>query len=120
MALSAQVLAWQCLPKRPSCMSSGSRSTSAAICRLVGVPVYSLAYKGNVLAFKMAASLAVLKPMTEQDPVLIHARLLELSHEFGQAGWTILGEGNTSGRIDDSVFAVKSSGSSLATLTETE
>jgi rhamnose utilization protein RhaD (predicted bifunctional aldolase and dehydrogenase) len=58
--------------------------------------------------------------MTDQDPVLVHARLLELSHEFGQARWTILGEGNTSGRIDDRVFAVKASGSSLATLTEIE
>ncbi len=54
----------------------------------------------------------------KQDPVFVHARLVDLSHEFGRARWTILGEGNVSGRIDQNVFAVKSSGSSLATLTE--
>jgi rhamnose utilization protein RhaD (predicted bifunctional aldolase and dehydrogenase) len=58
--------------------------------------------------------------MPLQDPVLVRSRLIELSREFGQAGWTILGEGNTSGRIDEKVFAVKSSGSSLGTLTEIE
>jgi rhamnose utilization protein RhaD (predicted bifunctional aldolase and dehydrogenase) len=58
--------------------------------------------------------------MSQQDPVLVPARLIELSREFGQARWTILGEGNTSGRIDEKVFAVKSSGSSLGTLTEIE
>jgi rhamnose utilization protein RhaD (predicted bifunctional aldolase and dehydrogenase) len=55
-----------------------------------------------------------------QDPFLVPSRLVELSREFGQARWTILGEGNTSGRIDEKVFAVKSSGSSLGTLTEIE
>jgi rhamnose utilization protein RhaD (predicted bifunctional aldolase and dehydrogenase) len=55
-----------------------------------------------------------------QDPFLVRSRLVELSREFGQARWTILGEGNTSGRIDEKVFAVKSSGSSLGTLTEIE
>ena len=58
--------------------------------------------------------------MPQQDPVLVRSRLIELSREFGQARWTILGEGNTSGRIDEKVFAVKSSGSSLGTLTEIE
>ena len=55
-----------------------------------------------------------------QDPFLVPSRLVELSREFGQARWTILGEGNTSGRIDEKIFAVKSSGSSLGTLTEIE
>jgi rhamnose utilization protein RhaD (predicted bifunctional aldolase and dehydrogenase) len=58
--------------------------------------------------------------MQKQDAVFVHARLLELSREFGRVCWTILGEGNISGRIDQDVFAVKSSGSSLATLTEIE
>jgi rhamnose utilization protein RhaD (predicted bifunctional aldolase and dehydrogenase) len=58
--------------------------------------------------------------MPQQDPVLVRSRLIELSRDFGQARWTILGEGNTSGRIDEKVFAVKSSGSSLGTLTEIE
>jgi rhamnose utilization protein RhaD (predicted bifunctional aldolase and dehydrogenase) len=58
--------------------------------------------------------------MQQQDAVLVRSRLIDLSHEFGQARWTILGEGNTSGRIDQKVFAVKSSGSSLGTLTEIE
>jgi rhamnose utilization protein RhaD (predicted bifunctional aldolase and dehydrogenase) len=58
--------------------------------------------------------------MSNQDAVFVHARLIELSWEFGRAGWTILGEGNVSGRIDQNVFAVKSSGSSLGTLTEIE
>jgi rhamnose utilization protein RhaD (predicted bifunctional aldolase and dehydrogenase) len=56
--------------------------------------------------------------MPQESQVLVHARLLELSHEFGKSQWTILGEGNTSGRIDHKVFAVKASGSSLGTLTE--
>ena len=56
----------------------------------------------------------------QQDSVFVHARLVELSREFGRASWTILGEGNVSGRIDQNIFAVKSSGSSLATLTEIE
>jgi len=58
--------------------------------------------------------------MRQQDALLVRSRLVELSREFGQAGWTILGEGNTSGRIDPKIFAVKSSGSSLGTLTEIE
>src|SRR5271169_6347626 len=58
--------------------------------------------------------------MPLQNAVLVRSRLIELSHEFGQARWTILGEGNTSGRIDQKMFAVKSSGSSLGSLTEIE
>jgi rhamnose utilization protein RhaD (predicted bifunctional aldolase and dehydrogenase) len=58
--------------------------------------------------------------MPQDSPVLVHDRLLELSREFGQRAWTILGEGNTSGRIDEKVFTVKASGSSLGTLTEIE
>ena len=58
--------------------------------------------------------------MPPQNPALVRSRLIELSREFGQAHWTILGEGNTSGRIDQKVFAVKSSGSSLGSLTEIE
>jgi rhamnose utilization protein RhaD (predicted bifunctional aldolase and dehydrogenase) len=58
--------------------------------------------------------------MPQQDSVLVCSRLIELSREFGQARWTILGEGNTSGRIDQEVFVVKSSGTSLGTLTEIE
>ena len=56
----------------------------------------------------------------QQDSVFVHTRLVELSQEFGRASWTILGEGNVSGRIDQNIFAVKSSGSSLATLTQIE
>src|ERR1700730_18660877 len=58
--------------------------------------------------------------MSQQDAVLVRSRLIELSREFGQACWTILGEGNTSGRIDQNIFAVKASGSSLGNLTEIE
>jgi rhamnose utilization protein RhaD (predicted bifunctional aldolase and dehydrogenase) len=58
--------------------------------------------------------------MSADSQDLIHARLLELSHDFGKARWTILGEGNVSARINDKVFAVKASGSSLGTLTELE
>ncbi len=58
--------------------------------------------------------------MPKQDGALVLSRLIDLSREFGGARWTILGEGNTSGRIDEKVFAVKSSGSSLGTLTELE
>lgn len=58
--------------------------------------------------------------MRQQDAVLVRSRLIELSREFGQAQWAILGEGNTSGRVDQNVFAVKSSGSSLGALTEIE
>jgi rhamnose utilization protein RhaD (predicted bifunctional aldolase and dehydrogenase) len=58
--------------------------------------------------------------MSQDSQVLVHARLLELSREFGKSQWTILGEGNTSGRIDAKIFAVKASGSTLGTLTEIE
>jgi rhamnose utilization protein RhaD (predicted bifunctional aldolase and dehydrogenase) len=58
--------------------------------------------------------------MPQQNAVSVEARLVELSREFGQARWTILGEGNTSGRIDQNIFAVKASGSSLMTLSEIE
>ena len=58
--------------------------------------------------------------MSPQKEAMVRSRLVELSREFGRAAWTILGEGNTSGRIDEKVFAVKSSGSSLGTLTEIE
>ena len=58
--------------------------------------------------------------MPPQDAAVVRSRLIELSREFGQARWTILGEGNTSGRIDEKIFAVKSSGSSLGTLIEIE
>ena len=45
--------------------------------------------------------------------------LLTLSHELGgdRLRMAILGEGNTSVRLDDDTFAVKASGSNLATLT---
>lgn len=48
------------------------------------------------------------------------AALLQLSHELGadRLRMAILGEGNTSVRLDDGTFAVKASGSNLATLTE--
>jgi rhamnose utilization protein RhaD (predicted bifunctional aldolase and dehydrogenase) len=58
--------------------------------------------------------------MPQQGAAMVCAKLVELSREFGQARWTILGEGNTSGRIDQKMFAVKSSGSNLGTLTEIE
>jgi rhamnose utilization protein RhaD (predicted bifunctional aldolase and dehydrogenase) len=46
--------------------------------------------------------------------------LLELSHELGSPtrGLAILGEGNTSTRLNEATFAVKASGSSLGTLDE--
>jgi len=49
-------------------------------------------------------------------------QVLELSHELGreQRGLAILGEGNTSARVDDECFLVKASGSSLATLSEAD
>ena len=48
--------------------------------------------------------------------------LLHLSHEIGRQdrGMAILGEGSTSVRLDGDQFAVKSSGCSLATLTEAD
>ena len=50
------------------------------------------------------------------DPL---ATLLELSHDLGQAQrqLAILAEGNTSCRVDADSFLIKSSGSSLSTLT---
>ena len=46
--------------------------------------------------------------------------LLELSHEIGRTELrlAILGEGNTSAKLSDTQFAVKASGSCLATLAE--
>ena len=48
------------------------------------------------------------------------AALLKLSHELGREdrGLAMLGEGNTSCRLDDETFLVKASGSSLANLQE--
>ena len=48
--------------------------------------------------------------------------LLELSHQLGgeRLRMAILGEGNTSVRLDDDTFAVKASGSNLATLKATD
>ncbi len=48
--------------------------------------------------------------------------VLELSHQLGreERGFAILGEGNTSTRLDAEIFAVKASGSNLATLGETD
>jgi rhamnose utilization protein RhaD (predicted bifunctional aldolase and dehydrogenase) len=51
------------------------------------------------------------------DQSAVLPELLALSHEFGESGLVILGEGNTSCRVDDQTFFVKSSGSSLQTLT---
>ncbi len=50
------------------------------------------------------------------------AALLELSHEIGREDrhLAILGEGNTSARLEGGQFAVKASGAALATLTEAE
>lgn len=46
--------------------------------------------------------------------------LLEMSHQLGreERGFAWLGEGNTSTRLDSDTFAVKASGSTLATLIE--
>lgn len=48
------------------------------------------------------------------------AELLDLSHKLGDPtrGWAILGEGNSSARVDGETFLVKASGSRLETLTE--
>src|SRR5688572_6162948 len=48
------------------------------------------------------------------------AQLMELAHEIGREDrqLAILGEGNVSVKLSDSQFAVKASGSALATLTE--
>jgi rhamnose utilization protein RhaD (predicted bifunctional aldolase and dehydrogenase) len=51
---------------------------------------------------------------------MLHSeKLLSLSHDLGreERELTILGEGNTSVRLDADTFAVKASGSNLATLT---
>ena len=46
--------------------------------------------------------------------------LIELSHDLGREdrGWAILGEGNTSIRLDAETFLVKASGCNLGTLTK--
>jgi rhamnose utilization protein RhaD (predicted bifunctional aldolase and dehydrogenase) len=58
--------------------------------------------------------------MNVQDPNIQQKRyaLLELSHELGRPdrGWAILGEGNTSARIDQERFLVKASGRNLGGL----
>ena len=53
--------------------------------------------------------------MSHQNPI---RSLLELSHQLGdeKRGFAILGEGNTSARLNDGQFAVKASGSSLCDL----
>jgi len=50
------------------------------------------------------------------------AALLELSHELGEERlkMAILGEGNTSAKVDDGTFFVKASGSCLGTLAEND
>lgn len=54
--------------------------------------------------------------MSDQDRLL--EDLLILSRRLGDPAhdWAVLGEGNTSAKIDDDTFYVKASGSSLATL----
>ncbi|HEY5892138.1 MAG TPA: class II aldolase/adducin family protein [Chthoniobacterales bacterium] len=46
--------------------------------------------------------------------------VLTLSHDVGREdrGFAILGEGNTSGRVDDTTFWIKASGGNLATLAD--
>ena len=55
-------------------------------------------------------------------PVDLNQALIALSHELGaeHRGLAILGEGNASAKLSDETFLVKSSGSSLGTLTETD
>ncbi|HEY5777388.1 MAG TPA: class II aldolase/adducin family protein [Terrimicrobiaceae bacterium] len=55
-------------------------------------------------------------------PVNLNQALIALSHELGaeHRGLAILGEGNASAKLSDETFLVKSSGSSLGTLTETD
>jgi len=50
------------------------------------------------------------------------AALLQLSHELGREDrqMAILGEGNTSGRVDAGTFLIKASGTRLATLDEAD
>src|SRR5258707_9866021 len=55
--------------------------------------------------------------MNRERPNIV-ADLLSLSHEFGQRGLVILGEGNVSARLDASTFLVKASGTNLGTLVE--
>src|SRR6187402_1221955 len=56
--------------------------------------------------------------MLENQNVL--EELLSLLHDLGAPGqgWAILGEGNTSARIDNETFLVKASGSQLSQLRE--
>ena len=58
--------------------------------------------------------------MTMRDSTENIRALIALSHELGaeHRQLAILGEGNTSARLDDETFVVKASGSSLGTLTE--
>ena len=53
-------------------------------------------------------------------PTPVIQNLLTLSHELGREdrGLAIFGEGNTSARVSDDTFAVKTSGTCLATLKE--
>ncbi len=55
-------------------------------------------------------------------PVDLNQALIALSHELGaeHRGLAILGEGNASAKLSDETILVKSSGSSLGTLTETD
>ena len=54
--------------------------------------------------------------MADNDAVM--QELLALSHQLGDPAheWAILGEGNTSARVDEETFYVKASGSQLGTL----
>lgn len=58
--------------------------------------------------------------MTTKSEAL--AALMSLSHEIGreERGLAVLGEGNTSARLDNDRFLVKASGSSLGTLAEAD
>ena len=53
------------------------------------------------------------------DPQRLRAELVEMSRKLGEpaADCVILGEGNTSARIDDETFWVKASGAQLPTIT---
>jgi rhamnose utilization protein RhaD (predicted bifunctional aldolase and dehydrogenase) len=55
-------------------------------------------------------------------PAEVKRALIALSHDLGaeHRGLAILGEGNASARLSDETFIVKSSGSSLGTLTEAD
>lgn len=57
-----------------------------------------------------------------QPPSEKIAALLKLSHDLGreERDLAILGEGNTSCRVDEDTFLVKASGSSLANLQENQ